>query len=380
MSEQDATVRVLLKCLKLDLLTLLPYPSHLLSKKSWNVYSPANRARVAQDEALAEAAARDAEKKRKDTESELRIGLLQQRAGDQPREIERSEDRGNAEQDALMKAATQGLGKGLGKLRNDSKKRKRLAGEDDTDRDIRYATTGRGAGGDDEGDGKLGLVKLRATKGKEMEAPIVDSKGNINLFPISQPKSGRKSEVDTEMARRKEMEENSGTRLTDALGRKNPKQSWYLDKDGSVKDTVGQDVWGNEDPRRNQREARRVLQADPLAFMKQAQGRLKEVRLERQERELALEWSRSKEDRELEEFSLDGPATAPENTQSKRRRRRDRSKSQEGSRRKGDRERRRSKSRDDPEKERRHHGRKRSRSPRRHRDHDQHRANFKSRH
>jgi hypothetical protein len=298
---------------------------HLLSKKSWNVYSPANRARVAEDEALAEAAARDAEKKRRDEESGLRISLLQQRVGDGPREIEAPEVpvATITEQDALLVAATKGLGKSLS---SGNKKRKRLAGEDDTDRDIRHAVD-RGHGVGKDGDEKLGLVKLRPTKNKEIDAPITDSKGNINLFPIAKPNHGRKSEMDMEKARRKQMEENTGMHLADAAGRKNPKDPWYLKKDSSMKDAVGKDEWRNEDARR--------LQRDPLAFMKQAQARLKDVQSERQGRDLELERIRRREDREFENFSLVPRSDTGQEDRSKRRRGhgRERSRSREKSRR-----------------------------------------------
>src|SRR5579864_6470951 len=94
---------------------------HLLSKKSWNVYSPANRARVARDEALAEAAARDKSRLDRDREAESRMELL----------------RGNAERRELDAATPQVLEDAARskEARRDSRKRKRLPGEDDTDRD-----------------------------------------------------------------------------------------------------------------------------------------------------------------------------------------------------------------------------------------------------
>jgi hypothetical protein len=266
------------------------------------VYNQDNRARVARDEALAEAAARDAERERKDTTSEQTIGLLQQRAEG------RVADLGLSEQDKLVLEAT----KDLSAAKKDGRKRKRLPGEDDTDRDLRYAREREAGAGAGAGDEKLGIVRLRATKTSEAEAPIVDGKGNINLFPTAKSgtrskKTERRPEVDREKAKRKEMEEGQGMHLSDAWGRRDAKGAWYVEKDGSVKDSKGRDVWGNEDPRRHQREAARTSQTDPLAFMKRAQVQLKVAEREKQQREEELQRHMDEEKRELDDFRLDGP-------------------------------------------------------------------------
>ena len=59
------------------------------------------------------------------------------------------------------------------------RKRRRLAGEDDTDRDIRLATSTTAPKGDIGPDARL--LKLRKPTS---DAPLTDHAGNINLFPV----------------------------------------------------------------------------------------------------------------------------------------------------------------------------------------------------
>ncbi len=276
---------------------------HLLSKKSWNVYSPANRARVARDEAIAEAAARDKSRLDREREAESCMELLRGKA--EERELDDSEPQRALEDDGAFKEP-----------RRDSRKRKRLPGEDDTDRDLRYARERTG------GERDIAVARLRATKKEDVDAPITDQRGNINLFP--EAKKGhhrRRTEEDKEKARQKEAEENMGMPLKQALGREGSQRSWYMDMDGTVKDRQGRDVWGNEDPRRLKRDSQRVASADPLAFMKQAQTRLKEVHRERKAREQELQALRRREDLDLEDFSLDGPAVEDRQHETSRRHR-----------------------------------------------------------
>jgi hypothetical protein len=223
---------------------------------------------------------------------------------------ESREDKGStalSDQDKLLKLATTNLRDG----KSNDRKRKRLPGEDDTDRDLRYAK--------ERADGNHGadkaVVRMRPSNAEDAQAPLTDRKGNINLFPetkVDKAKKARHSEKDKEKERQKDSEENYGMHLKDVWGRKDGKEAWYMDKNGAVKDSEGRDVWGNEDPRRRVRQAHRVSTSDPLAFMKQAQRQLKEVQREREERDAELEELRSRhgrgrDDEELEDFHLDQP-------------------------------------------------------------------------
>lgn len=258
---------------------------------------------MARDEALAEAAARDKSRLDREREAESRMEQLRGKAekrelddGERQHALELEDDRASKEP------------------REESRKRKRLPGEDDTDRDLRYAR--------ERTDGKrdVAVARLRATKTEDAEAPITDQRGNINLFP--EAKKGhhrRRTEEDKEKARQKEAEENMGMPLKQALGREGSQRSWYMDADGTVKDRQGRDVWGNEDPRRLNRDSQRVASADPLAFMKQAQTRLKEVHRERKAREQELQALRRRDHLDLEDFSLDGPAVEDRRREDSRR-------------------------------------------------------------
>jgi hypothetical protein len=162
------------------------------------------------------------------------------------------------------------------------------------------------------------VVRLRPMKEEDAAAPITDRKGNINLFPELRPdvpKKSRQSEQSREKERRKAEEEDHGMHLKAAWGRKDPNRTWYLDKDGAVKDAEGKDVWGNEDAHRQERQAKRINSSDPLAFMKKAQRQLKEVQRDRKERDAELEDLRSRNSREkdeLEGFSLDDDRSSRE--------------------------------------------------------------------
>lgn len=116
-------------------------------------------------------------------------------------------------------------------------------------------------------------------------------------------------------------------RFKDAAGFKQDNKSpWYVGADRGVYDkqeTVGRDVWGNEDPRRREREQQRISSNDPLLAMKQGIKKLREnekekkewieqrrkdlyevEQLARQEKRKRKHRSRTDED-DLEEFDLD---------------------------------------------------------------------------
>ena len=210
--------------------------------------------------------------------------------------------------------------------RTDNRKRKRLPGEDDTDRDIRLARSAT-----DPNSALLHQVaRLRPSRPDERDAPITDCSGNINLFPelrgkASSAQSGaggrgrgrdsRRTEQEKELERVRVMAESCSMHMRDAWGHVSrvrrhggngniahgngnghghpaagPGGAWYLDPEGGIKDTrTDKEVWGDEDPRRVLRERARVVATDPLAAMKQAQSRLKAVKREREERDREIE-------------------------------------------------------------------------------------------
>ncbi|KAF2274649.1 uncharacterized protein EI97DRAFT_459931 [Westerdykella ornata] len=267
-------------------------PLHLLGKKSWNVYNAANIARVKADEAAAAAREAAEEQRMQELDAERRAAILRGRTppplpadvADQERKARRTE-RGRDGHD---------------------RKRRRLAGEDDTDRDIRLAQSMTGP----KDDGDLSVLKLRKP---ENEAPLTDHAGNINLFPVDVKEAVRReknAEAEKEKSKKEQAFEDQYTmRLANAAGKGSSGQPWYLngnaaarsDKDEGpdrslqVPGFSDKDVWGNEDPGRKERQKARIASSDPLAFMNQAQIQLKKSREDRKK------WAEERE-RELREL------------------------------------------------------------------------------
>ncbi len=199
---------------------------HLLGKKSWNVYNTDNIARVRRDEA---------EARKRDAEQEKRA-------------------RDNEADDRLDQLRTQKEG-GI------SRKRRRLDGEDDTDRDIRLAE-------------------------------IAHSENQIKLFDpatlLDPSQSSSKAHQGTQDSRRTKITSDpEGVRLTDAAGRgDNGLKPWYNSAAPIGADAdkgMSKDVWGNDDPRRIMREQQRLDKTDPLAAMKRGVKQLRESEARRKD-------------------------------------------------------------------------------------------------
>lgn len=169
------------------------------------------------------------------------------------------------------------------------------------------------------------LVKIA----KSSDAPLTDRKGNINLFPVdgSKKHAPKNAEAEAEAAKKKkEFEDQYTMRFSNAAGFKQSvdQKPWYsstaVATDGE--EIVSKDVWGNEDPRRKEREHMRLVSDDPMAVIQKGVCDLRKVERERQqwkderERELKdLMASQKREKRkrhrsekdhdDLEGFSLD---------------------------------------------------------------------------
>ncbi|KAF2652304.1 hypothetical protein K491DRAFT_719062 [Lophiostoma macrostomum CBS 122681] len=249
-------------------------PLHLLGKKSWNVYNSASIARVKADEAAAAAKEAADEQRMQELDAERRAAILRGRTPPPlPDESSKSDAKGgrrDRERDSD----------------GHDRKRRRLAGEDDTDRDIRLARKAD-SGSDDE---KLAIVRLRHPKS---DAPLTDHAGNINLFPVNLKEVGKRdknAEAEKEKKRKERALEDQYTmRFSNASGKDGLTRPWYAstvskanEEETVVDQTNGfpgfqnKDVWGREDPRRIEREQARITSKDPLAFMNKAQVQLKQ--------------------------------------------------------------------------------------------------------
>jgi hypothetical protein len=154
----------------------------------------------------------------------------------------------------------------------------------------------------------------------DSEAPLTDHAGNINLFPID-AKEVRKREKNEEAQKEKKkkeqaLEDQYTMRFSNAAGRGGIEKPWYTsgtrkaikkgndtdDKSLDYADFRNKDVWGNEDPRRKEREQARIISNDPFAFMQKAQVQLKRSKEDKKkwadERERELRELRDTQDKD----------------------------------------------------------------------------------
>jgi hypothetical protein len=172
--------------------------------------------------------------------------------------------------------------------------------------DIRLAKAITSPADDDEKTTKV--MKLRSTAS---DAPLTDHAGHIDLFPVDMKEAiKRDNNAEAEKEKRKKekrLEDQYTMRFSNAAGRGGLEQPWYTaqqkpqqdagkDQDLAVYEGfVNKDVWGNEDPRRKEREQARISTNDPFAFMQKAQAQLKKSKQDKKQ------WAEER-DRELREL------------------------------------------------------------------------------
>ncbi|KAJ5290494.1 uncharacterized protein N7443_010747 [Penicillium atrosanguineum] len=267
-------------------------PLHLLGKKSWNVYNPENIARVKRDEAQAQAREEEDERQMQEVDAERRIQILRgERVPTPPPPPVSPESPETSRQDRRSLVDP-------GRTRI---KRRRLAGEDDTDRDIRLAREDAAQAVDKRDELSLASQRER----KDTQVPLVDSAGHINLFPERTNKKAEKNpEAQAEAVRKKrEFEDQYTMRFSNAAGFKETagRQPWYSSggQAATAPDAMSEkNVWGNEDPMRKNREKARMDVNDPLAAMKRGVRQLKTTQQERKR------WNGEKR-REIEDLKAD---------------------------------------------------------------------------
>ncbi|KAL8783520.1 MAG: hypothetical protein Q9213_004566 [Squamulea squamosa] len=255
-------------------------PLHLLGKKSWNVYNQDNIEKVKRDEADAAALEAAEEQRMQEVDAERRIQLLR---GLQPNQAsaEPSLNEQLAQQDTSHKR---------------ERKRRKLAGEDDTDRDLRFAKEDQATA--------VPKKDLQLISKKSSDAPLMDRRGHIDLFPMdgSRHHAPKNAEVEAEKAKKKkEFEDQYTMRFSNAAGFKQSvgDKPWYQSTGGPLEATSEvspKDVWGNEDPRRKEREKMRVAADDPMAAIQKGVSQLRQVERERKQ------WVQEKQ-RETEELT-----------------------------------------------------------------------------
>lgn len=152
------------------------------------------------------------------------------------------------------------------------------------------------------------LLKLREPTS---DAPLTDHAGHIDLFPVDfKAAMQREKNADAEREKRRKeqaFEDQYTMRFSNAGGKNGLLQPWYAaqhNQTPAVQDPAAaaddsglesKNAWGNEDPRRKEREHARVSSNDPLAFMQKAQTQLDKAKEDRKK------WARER-NRELKDL------------------------------------------------------------------------------
>ncbi|PHH55245.1 hypothetical protein CFIMG_007487RA00001 [Ceratocystis fimbriata CBS 114723] len=307
-------------------------PLHLLGKKSWNVYNKDNIARVRRDESEARAK-EEAEKQRADSaDAKQRLAILREENllavedGDHQNNSNRT--RRGGEEYARPTDSCTGPSASLGHGDRSRRPRKH-ANENDTDYELRLAKQNTN-------------LAYRATTGLQPEhnqrkhthfsGPITDKAGHIDLFGGAQhlyqhqrstvpghhtPRAAT-AQIDQdeqnqdwlktrsgmysshavagrgESGKRGENGSGSGGGSRDALWYASTRISAARTQTAAVEfEAPTYDVWGNDDPRRPQREAARLASIDPLVTMKQA-SKQAQAQWQSQSQSSPWTWSQTK--------------------------------------------------------------------------------------
>ncbi|KAL5615290.1 uncharacterized protein BROUX77_001127 [Berkeleyomyces rouxiae] len=283
-------------------------PLHLLNKKSWNVYNKDNVARVRRDEAEARTKKKAETRRREQAEAEQRLEILRREAPISPEAGDHhssssssssnsgggNRDLRGGEEYARPTDSCSGPSASLGHG-DRSRRARKHANEYDTDYELRLAkhNTGQGYGAT-----TILHPEHPQHKHKQSSAPITDEAGHIDLFGGTQHSTasgqrqksqqastgqvGSNEQVQQESWRRIKLPHATGGEPTNSSGSSRrsgggSNDAWYTSTRISATrspttttfEAPTQDVWGNHDPRRPQREAARLMSNDPLMMMKQ---------------------------------------------------------------------------------------------------------------
>lgn len=250
-----------------------------------------------------------------EADAQRRLALLR---GEIPPPIEDDQDEGEltAKNETAVAHESRRLPAGM-------RPKRRRAGEDDTDWEMRLAKerSERGAGGDER--------EPRTA----LSGPLVDRHGHISLFgdERSRAHSEKNEEAERESRQKKrEYEDQYTMRFSNAAGRGAPAKPWYSQSDDGPSSRPSSDSrirTDHQDPRRREREARRVAAADPLTAMKRGAAKVREVKQERRrfrrEQEEAMQQMRREyHDQKSSAERARGRSSSPLRPSEKRRERR----------------------------------------------------------
>ncbi|PNS17576.1 hypothetical protein CAC42_8119 [Sphaceloma murrayae] len=248
-------------------------PLHLLPKKSWHLGNSANIARVKRDEAQAAAQLEAEEQRMQEEDAARRTAILR---GETPPPLSTPADLAIVAADHSDRRHEHAVDKG------ERRRKRKRKDEDDTSHEIRLARE----------DAERGTqVRQRLTRPTTAgDEAVTDEKGHIRLFhEPTTDRDGKDDKRRLEAEKRKREEEDSvGMRFSHAAGYNADKRGpWYVagPSSGGGQESVGKDAFGREDPRRKDRDQKRVVGSDPMAVMQRAQGELKKVAEDRGRRE-----------------------------------------------------------------------------------------------
>jgi hypothetical protein len=146
------------------------------------------------------------------------------------------------------------------------------------------------------------LVRIEPEKKSTSSAPLVDENGHIDLLgdEKSRAHAEKNEEAEKEAKKKKQSYEDQYTmRFSNATGKDGILKPWYSQSDAAAPDASSKDIWGNQDPNRKERDAKRIVSNDPLAMMKKGASKVREIKQERkrfqEEREEELKQMRRDE-------------------------------------------------------------------------------------
>lgn len=155
-----------------------------------------------------------------------------------------------------------------------SRKRRKRVGEDDTDFELRLAKERNGSE----------YKNSESTHKPSSSAPIVDHAGHIDLFGDERARAHAEKNEEAEAEKKKkarEYEDQYTMRFSNAPGKHGTNRPWYSEADGEAPDSSSKDVWGNNDPKRRERDTQRLSSNDPLMMMKKGASQVRELKKER---------------------------------------------------------------------------------------------------
>lgn len=243
------------------------------------------------DEAAAKAAEEAEEQRMQEVDAARRLAILR---GETPPPIEQDD-----EQDTTS-AGAGGAGKAYGSGAGSVRRPRKRHGEDDTDFELRVARE------------RDQMVQKAATEARRTvasssssSAPIVDRRGHIDLFGTddkSRAHAEKNEDAERDANRKKrEYEDQYTMRFANAAGHQAglAAKPWYsaaADGQQPTTEQVMKNVWGRDDPKRKERDEKRIVASDPLAMMRNGAAKVRALKQERRQ----FQEERDKEMRQMQ--------------------------------------------------------------------------------